>query len=157
MKEIQKLKPNERTTHANEVPGAQKVVGHDFAPRKLPSSARRRPRGMSFHTTFPLRATRKFADLTERLTSEQCRSPRHSKPRPTEFFGRTYGDASNSTLHDILCSEIRSTRLSAHRIYIYVIKLRVSGEISEINWSRTESTATSGVAFAFSFSFLSFY
>ena len=156
----QKLKPNEEPTHARNVPGAQNVVGHDIVPRKFSSNVRgRRPRGMSFHTTFPDVLHGNFRIWRERAKSEQCRSTRHLKTFPTTFFGQT----TQTREH------FRSTRILktfymnfACKIYKYVVNARVWGGIkSEINWSRTESTvrrrrrarSRAGAPFAFSFSF----
>ena len=121
----QKLKPNEEPTHARNVPGAQNVVGHDIVPRKFSSNARgRRPRGMSFHTTFPDVLHGNFRIWRERAKSEQCRSTRHLKTFPTTFFGQT----TQTREH------FRSTRLLktfyttfACKIYKYVVNARVWG------------------------------
>ena len=84
--------------------GTENVVPHDIlrrAPRKFSYLTERRDeRTMSFYTTFQ--------PLLHDILRTEIRN-----------------HATNSTLHDILSGEIRSTRHSAQKIYIYVIKSRV--------------------------------
>ena len=81
---------------------AQKVVGHDFAPRKSQAErASERARGNVVLHDIPSYYTEFFGFDGAKKSREKSRSTRHLKTRPTTFFGRTADHANNCVLHDI--------------------------------------------------------